>query len=309
MYECKVLADSVSIAGFRITTLQVTAPRIILAEANTHRVFSRNSASSRAVPVEKRIRMIELDPFVPVTFGKNQKGMQAEETLADNEAREAEAWWNRSMWDAIRNARHLADAGVHKQLANRVIEPYAWHTMIITSTEWENFDNLRISKHAQPEIRTMAEMMKKARDESEPRTLADGEWHLPLVRGVDEFDLIAADFSPDQLAKISCARCARVSYLTHDGERAPEKDVDKADELRRNGHMSPFEHAARPMSEDELELFTQVEFRWQVGNGPGLPLGGAWAATGRTRHFLGNVEGWVQYRKQLPGEAIYQEPA
>jgi thymidylate synthase ThyX len=295
MYECKVLADSISQYEFRITSFQITFPRIILAEFNTHRVLSRNSASSRAIPVEKRIRMIELDPFAPVAFGKNQSGMQATEELGEHDAREAAAWWERSTWDAIKNARHLADAGVHKQLANRVIEPFAWHTVIVTGTEWQNFENLRDSKMAQPEIKTIAVMMKEARRASDPTLLADDRWHLPMV-GSEDFDLEVTGHDP---AKVSAGRCARVSYLTHDGERAPAKDVELCDTLISNGHMSPLEHPCRPMTRDELSLFQHHEQKW---NGAAKK----WERTGRVRHFLGNVEGWIQFRKMVPGEEVYE---
>jgi thymidylate synthase ThyX len=298
-YDAKVLVDSLSPADHRVTTMQVTFPRLILAEWNTHRVFSRNSASSRAIPVERRIEQIRENPFVPEAFGKNQRGMQASEVLDDDAALLARTHWLNAAEDALENAGHLAAIGVHKQHANRVIETYAWHTVIVTSTEWANWDALRISKMAQPEMLKIAGMMREVRQASTPLAMNYGDWHLPLVRGAlgaafaEEHDLTVRGFDP---VKVCVGRCASVSYERHDAT-TPEKASAICDKLRADGHMSPFEHALRPMTAHELRLFQQDALEWN---------GREWMPTGGVRHFLGNVEGWVQYRKLLPGEAVYQ---
>jgi thymidylate synthase ThyX len=301
-YEAKILADSLSPADHRVTTMQVTFPRLILAEFNTHRVLSRNSASSRAIPVERRIEQIRENPFVPEAFGKNQRGMQASETLDDAEARQAEKWWRDAACAALEYGATLAACGVHKQHANRVIETYAWHTVICTSTEWANWDALRVSRMAQPEMFKIASMMREVRQASTPEPLEYGEWHLPLVTkpptdthwtNRDEVnDLTAVGFDP---VKVCVGRCASVSYERHDAT-TPDKASAICDRLRADGHMSPFEHALRPMTAHELRLFQQDALEWN---------GREWMPTGAVRHFLGNVEGWVQYRKLLPGEAVY----
>jgi hypothetical protein len=298
-YEAKILADSLSPADHRVTTMQVTFPRLILAEFNTHRVLSRNSASSRAIPVERRIEQIRENPFVPEAFGKNQRGMQASEALDDDAALLARTHWLNAAEDALENAGHLAAVGVHKQHANRVIETYAWHTVIVTSTEWANWDALRVSRMAQPEMFKIAGMMREVRQASTPLAMNYGDWHLPLVRGpfgvvnVQEQALRALDFDP---VKVCVGRCASVSYERHDAT-TPEKASAICDKLRADGHMSPFEHALRPMTDHELKLFMQEDIQW---NGREWVLGSQ-----QIRHFLGNVEGWVQYRKLLPGEAVY----
>jgi thymidylate synthase ThyX len=305
-YDAKILADSISPAGHRVTTLQVTFPRLILAEFNTHRVFSRNSASSRAIPVERRIEQIMENPFVPEAFGKNQKGMQASEVLDGDQDSWARTCWLVAVHQAVGNAERLADIGVHKQHANRVIETYAWHTVVVTATEWANWDALRVSRMAQPEMFKIAGMMREVRQASTPIFTDYGDWHLPFIKRIplettdggtkdvgEAYWLLGNGFDP---VKVCVGRCAAVSYERHDNT-TPEKASAICDKLRADGHMSPFEHALRPMTPHEMRIFRQEDLEWN---------GREWTPTPRwVRHFLGNVEGWVQYRKLLPGEAVY----
>lgn len=294
-FDAKVLADSRSPAGRRLTTLEATFPRFVLAEFNTHRVFSRNSASSRAIPIAKQLRRVLEDPYVPVEFGSNQPGMQAGPPL-EGESRElAEREWLGARDDAVRRVLALVtdpgevaddDLGqvldrveeatrtrnrppqwlnVHKQVANRLLEPFMWHTVIVTATEWDNFWNLRCHPDAQPEIRLVAESMRAAVGESEPAELGIDEWHLPLIRPEDREQVA----SIEDLVKVSAGRCARVSYLTHDGRRDLQADVDLHDRLLESGHMSPLEHPARPLADGE---------------------------------WCGNFRGWCSYRKEIAGE-------
>lgn len=273
-YHAKVLADSVSSHGYRLTTMEVRYPRLIHAEFMTHRVFSRNTASSRAIPIKKQIEIIETDPFVPTYWGANQSGMQAEQELSPADADKARAIWLAARDDAVKHARELqeiGESGVHKQLTNRILEPFMWHVVIVTATEWDNFFALRANASAQPEIRKAAELMRQALADSTPQTLGDGEWHLPLIQP-DERD---GDFEKTAEARaISAARCARVSYLTHDGRRDKEADLTLYHRLISEGHMSPLEHVARPLTNEELK---QGEWR-------------------------GNFRGWLQLRKTMPHE-------
>lgn len=292
LYEAAVLADSISPDGVRLTTLVVNMPRFILAEFNTHRVFSRNSASSRAIPVKKRIKLIEDDPFVPIAFGKNQPGMQSSEDLDEMRGRVARLVWLLGSKNAVAIAQELSDLEVHKQFANRVLEPYSPHTVIVTATEWANFYALRIHPHAQPEINRCAESMLAAMEDSQPRYLGYGQWHLPLVdeEGAD------ADLTLEEQIKVCTGRCARVSYLTHGGDRDPSKDVGLHDTLLSHGHMSPPEHPARPMSREDIEkVLLSYSGVTGVDRGDLDP----------TEHFSGNFRGWVQYRKTLHGEAVF----
>jgi thymidylate synthase ThyX len=296
-YDAKILADSISPAGHRLTTFEVTFPRIVLSEWNTHRMLSRNSASSRAIPVEKRILQVEADPFVPAAFGKNQKGMQASETLDGDVDTAARLHWTTAMRSSIEQARALEGINVHKQLANRLLEPFSWHTVICTATDWTNFFNLRCHPNAQPEIRTVAEMMRDLYYKSSvPQPLNHNEWHLPMIQRDERIEFDRSDRTDAWMAKISAARCARVSYLTHDGKRDVQADLDLYEKLTTNGHMSPLEHPARPMTEHELNLFRQINPEWRRTE---------WSSTAHVTHYLGNFNGWVQLRKLIPGESVF----
>ncbi len=295
-FDAKVLADSLSPAGHRLTTLEATFPRFVLAEFNTHRVFSRNSASSRAIPIFKQLRRVLEHPYVPIEFGANQPGMQAGAPLEGEARLAAEGEWLGARDDAVRHVlaliagpdevapdEDLAAAldrverlykgedrpegwlNVHKQVANRLLEPFMWHTVIVTATEWDNFFNLRCHGDAQPEIRRIATAMRDAREASEPAALGDDEWHLPLIRPEDREQVDSLEV----LLKVSAGRCARVSYLTHAGQRDLSADVELHDRLISSGHMSPLEHPAQP-ADDE----------WH-----------------------GNFHGWRSYRKTIVGES------
>lgn len=299
-FDAKVLADSISPAGHRLTTLEATFPRFVLAEFNTHRVFSRNSASSRAIPIFKQLRRVIEHPYVPIEFGQNKPGMQAGPALEGERRDAAEREWLAARDDAVRRVLGLVTSpdlvspdadplklvaeveaarggalpgewlNVHKQVANRLLEPFMWHTVLVTATEWENFWNLRCHPDAQPEIRLVAETMREAHSASEPVALEQDEWHLPLIRPEDREDGV----STADLVKISAGRCARVSYLTHDGRRDLSADLELHDRLRESGHMSPLEHPARPMPPEDLAK-------------------GEWCA---------NFRGWCSYRKEILGE-------
>ena len=274
MYSAKIIADSVSRHGQRLTTMEVVFPRMVLAEFNTHRVFSRNSASSRAIPVEKQLRKIKEQPFVPEYWGANQSGMQAEAELIAEAKDAALDEWLAARDSAVAHVEKLLAIGLHKQLANRILEPFMWHTVIVTATEWSNYFALRANEMAQPEIRKVSELMQAAYEASTPKQLSDDEWHLPLIQE-EEYDGVFE--KSDDARKISAARCARVSYLTHEGKRDLSADIVLYDRLISGGHMSPLEHVARPLTEDEL---SEGEFR-------------------------GNFRGWMQLRKLVPNEDDY----
>ena len=232
----KVIADSVNPDGNRLTTLECRYPRFIHAQLLTHRQFSRNAQSSRACPVEKMIEEVEKDPVMPIHWGKNQRGMQAKEECNEWVCTEGywpmprEDAWKMARDSALEIAREFAEAGYHKQIINRLLEPFAHITTIITATEWDNFFKLRLHEDSQPEIQRLAQVMKEAMDESDPAYAMWGGLHLPY----------------DQNSVVySVACCARVSYNNHDGtDRDPEKDRKLHDFLKENGHWSPFEHQA-----------------------------------------------------------------
>lgn len=249
MISTKVVADSISGAGARISTLQLEYPRFIHSEFMTHRVFSRNASSSRAEPVAKRIERIKHHPAKPIEWGVNKPGMQASEVLTRDDALLAEVYWLEARDQAIKYAEKMLKLNVHKQVVNRILEPFTTISVVCTATDWDNFFKLRIDPNAQPEINALAIQMFKALEESKPIELELGDWHLPYVT-LDE--LIKYNSEPDLLLKMSTARCARVSYLTHDGKRPDiEADTKLYDRLvgDRPMHASPCEHQATPLKD------------------------------------------------------------
>ena len=267
-YACKILADSISPHGIRLTTLQATFPRFVLSELNTHRMLSRNSASSRAIPPEKLIEAVTANPFIP-EFNRRVKGMGVGDPLDAVKAKEAKNVWLEARKSAVKSAEWLVRLDVDKSRVNRLLEPFMWHTAIITATEWENFFNLRCHKDAQPEIREIAKMIYRAREASTPDTLAFGEWHLPLVNSDNPV------WSQAVLASASAGRCARVSYLTQENEEPLLASANRWDRLRKSGHWSPAEHPARCADSREFEA--------------------------------SNFKGWTQLRKLDDNEAIFPE--
>lgn len=252
MIEAKVIEDSIADNGKRLTTLQLVYPRFIHAEFMTHRVFSRNASSSRAIPVAKMIEQVRTNPAMPIHWGKNQPGMQAREELVGVERNAARAYWHEAAEKAARYAECMAELGAHKQVVNRILEPFQHIHVVVTASEWANFMELRAHEDAQPEIHELAIQVRAAMGASIPfqryRNRQDADnWHLPYV-SVEERQQYRSD--PPLLAKLSTARCARVSYLTHDGATPSlEKDLELFDRLvgARPLHASPTEHQAYPL--------------------------------------------------------------
>lgn len=238
----KVIKDSM-FGNSRLITMEVEFHRFILPEVNTHRVFSRNYQSSRAVPVKNMIKQVWSNPAIPVEFGKNKSGMQADEAV--NHKRLAEFLWRAGAKLSAIMAYLMMKVGVHKQVTNRIIEPFMSTKGVITASYegWESFFKLRIHPDAQPEIRAIALKIHDAISSSKPQSLKSGEWHLPYVDSkIGNIDNI--------MKSTSCV--AQVSYRKLDDSidkakmiysmlNLPEDGVEKEDPP----HYSPAEHVAK----------------------------------------------------------------
>jgi thymidylate synthase ThyX len=258
-----IIADSINTKGDRVTTFEVKFHRFVLAEFNTHRVFSRNSASSRAIPFEKQVSKIEGSGLAfPLAWPQEQKGMQGGELVSTEIANKADYIWRKASEASIACARTLRELPggddefdkviIHKSVVNRLLEPFMWHTAVVTATAWGNFFDQRCSPLAQPEIRAAAELMQQAYVQSEPKLLKPGEWHLPYIQEEDWEAMsnqvgLGVSMYP-QMVKVSAARCARVSYLTQDGSRDLTEDLNLYERLvsTKPQHWSPLEHVAMP---------------------------------------------------------------
>lgn len=298
-YYVKVLKDSINSAGQRITTFESRGWRPAHADFMTHRDFSRNSSSSRAIPISTFIDQVVKEPAMPIYLGKNQKGMQAREELDPASKIKALAViaWLRDQ--AVEAAQMLSELGLHKQTTNRYLEPWMFIKAIFTATNYKNYQYLRDTwnesdpGNAQPEVGWIAKGVTTLLKEHKPCALQDGEWHLPLVstddpsdplyvgrdeagelhsqfNGLPSYVKYSDDYYYDTVLRLSAGRVARGSYMTHDHKREPAKDIRLHDDLLREMHMSPFEHQAC-------------------------------AAPGERS---GNFYGWRQLRKQIPGEFV-----
>jgi thymidylate synthase ThyX len=263
MIRSEILLTSINEHGQTITTWVLTMPKFILAEFNTHRVLSRSSASSRAIPLKKVMAEVREKPFIPIYWGMNESGMQAKQEASPEIREKAIAIWLRVAGHALDGAKEYQELGIHKQHANRLLEPWMFVNTIVTTTHYENFFALRSDEMAQPEFEWLADTMLEQYNNTPPKLLKKGEWHVPFG------DKYCQGLTLEQKLKVATARCARVSYKNFDGNYEPEKDYDLYHKLWSSGHFSPFEMCACSADEDVQS---------------------------------GNFQGWIQYRKTIPNE-------
>lgn len=294
MISAKIIEDSIY-SGSRITTMQVRFHWFILPEVLTHRMFSRNTSSSRAIPVAKMIEQVSNDPAIPIYWGSNKPGMQAGDELQGMALSECKGEWVVAADNAINSATAMAERGLHKQITNRLLSPFLWTDMVITATEWDNFFNLRNHPAAQPEIQELAVKMFAAMQKSTPVELSEGQWHLPYVLPEER------DLPSEILLKISTARCARVSYKKHDNTNASvDEDIELFNQLLtrpytdKRGfvyskhdpiHGSPAEHQATPIVRPYM---TKGVTHFDMNDD-------AWSA---------NFKKWAQYRQVLQQDIL-----
>ena len=341
LISAEVIADSLNQFGERITTMKLVFPRIILAELNTHRMFNRNSASSRAIPFKKMVKIVEEQPFIPIAWQKEYKGMQGTEYAQYPDTEDFKVIWLEARDNAIKSAQ-LAQTGsvkLTKQLCNRLLEPFMWTTMLITGSKegWENFFNLRLPEYyleniptvnedlslnsktitligkskkellkeinqidndsyndfktiinnysdldwlqlnkGQAEIHMMAlaECIYDAMNESTPKQLEVGQWHIPFGDNIKEHLLLESFgfLTPTEIeeikVKIAVARCARLSYETLGDNPVIDycKDIALHNTLLAVKHMSPFEHCAVVMENEEYYSHIKGNIETQIVN-------------------------------------------
>lgn len=251
--SARVIADSLSPGGVRLTTVEVTIHLFIHRQFNTHRALSRNSASNRAIPARKTMFRVSQTPAMPLVWPQEKPGMQGGPPLPSAKVDQARQVWLNARDNALGSAQQLLDLGVHKSVVNRLLEPFQYVTIICSATDWSDFFLQRLAHAhreplAQAEIRVAAENMSKALAQSKPEPISLGQWHLPYIEDWELHTLPS-----DQAIAVSAARCARVSYLTHDGKRDTENDLSLYQKLITADppHWSPLEHVATPAMNDE----------------------------------------------------------
>jgi len=283
--SAKIIADSVSQPCTRIVTMELEYPRFIHAELMTHRMFSRNAASSRAIPIQIMLDTIHSSPAMPIHWGKNQPGMQASEEV--QHVGNAKDLWKQAAVNAAGIANMMNNIGLHKQVANRITEPFQHMKLIVTATEWDNWFKLRTHKDAQPEIQALARAMLKEFNSNVSEFLYDDEWHVPYVKtkrqqGIRRYyDSADREISLADALMISASCCAQVSY------RKNNESLEKAAAIFKTliesdpQHASPVEHQAKPIQPSNL---------WQVG---------ITHVDRSLEQWSGNFKGWIQYRQYL----------
>lgn len=271
----KIIEDSINpYNGIRLTTMQLRYWRAYHSELLTHRVFSKNASSSRAIPISKTIKQVWNDPAGPTHWGSNQPGMKAREELTGFKRVFAQKTWkysSRLMCSLVWLVNKVSKP--HKQTFNRLLEPWQYISVVITGTEWDNFFELRDHEDALPEFRMLTKEMKKCLNESIPKKIQKGEWHLPYIN--EEEKLI---YGNDICIKMSAARCCRVSYLKHNGEfSSVDDDLKLFNKLAgaKPRHLSPLEHQATPID----TYPNRHNLLDAYGN-----------------KYSGNLKGWLQYR-------------
>lgn len=303
-FAAKMITDSISPMGKRLKTMLLRYPRFIHSELMTHGRLSKNASSSRAIPVERMIAMLREDPAMPVYWGANQKGMQAKEELSPATIEDLKSIWLGHMEGAIEQVQTMVEYNLHKQTANRLLEPWAHMTTLVTGTEYENLYALRRHKDAQPEFKVLADLMWEAEQESVPSLIDYGQWHLPFILDSDWVAIrdrltmngvLRVMPTYEQMAeialKVSTARCARTSYVTMDGIPSTiDADIALYESLVGSSpvHASPAEHQGKP--DTESERFSAE----------GEPVGYDWD----NPHQHGNFVGWIQHRFLIPNHYV-----
>jgi thymidylate synthase ThyX len=324
--SAKIVADSVSPDGVRITTFELEYPRFIHAEMLTHRLFSRNAASSRAIPVAKAIELVQTNTAMPIHWGKNQPGMSAEEECNEtvellcqdviksdrllpeylcSETREDA--WNIARDYAINVAESFNRSGYHKQIVNRLLEPFTMIKVVCTATEYDNFFWLRNHPDAQPEIAELARLMWKEYNKSKPFPLKANEWHVPYYKDgywkPSNYGILPDDGGPfytidgdggnslDDALAISSSCCAQVSYRKLDDSLEKARDIFKRLVESKPVHASPFEHQATPLTYG-MAGDIQIKGTTHFDN-----KGNAWS---------GNFRQWVQHRQLIPDHTCWE---
>lgn len=275
--SAEVICDSLHPNGSRLTTFVVEYPRIIHSEFCRHRCLSRSTSSSRAIPSKKIIEAVKNNPFIPLHWGRLQKGMQADEELTGQELELAKYYWLQARDNAVDYAEKLMQIGLHKQIANRILEP--WHHIkeVITGCQkgFENLFALRAETHAQPEFQKLAFVMLDEYNKSIPKKLKYEQWHLPFGGQLENQTL-------EIQLKVATARCGRASYYNFDGTSSIEADIDMHDnKLVGPGHMSPTEHCAKAICDWNYRKIRRKKMQMIRGN---FDLG------------------WFQYRKTFTNE-------
>jgi hypothetical protein len=258
MIKAKIIADSITTYGKRVTTFELEYPRYIHAEVMTHRVFSRNAASSRAIPIAKMVEQAELNTVMPI-WTKNQAGMQGGVIKDGATIHTANDIMLEILDHVVSGVKALDGLGIHKQNVNRYLEPFQHIKTVLTGAEFDNFFNLRYHADAQGEIKMLAQSMLAEFSISTPKLLNEWEWHLPYAMTAEEIEFCGAKLEDQK--KISASCCAQVSYRLSDPSQEKAEVIYDRLVYSEPMHASPFEHQCRPILASEEQIGNLEGFR------------------------------------------------
>lgn len=289
--SAKILAYSRDYRGRYIVSWELEYPRFIHGEFMTHRLFSRNAASSRAIPVAAMIQTVRDNPARPIHWGANQPGMQASRELEGDALSAVQRMWEEAALDAARNAEIMDKYGAHKQIANRILEPFQTMKTVMTATCLDNFFWLRNHEDAQPEIRELARLMWEALQGENAVLLQPGDWHVPYFGA--GYWLKNCGIPLEDALAISASCCAQVSYRRLDDTLEKAQIIFQRLVDSKPVHASPFEHQATPMQEHDPDDWVNYEgdaTSWEKGVTHADRSGNLWS---------GNFIGFIQHRQLL----------
>lgn len=308
--KATIIQDSINYyTKTRIITYELEYPRFIHSEVMTHKMLAKNAASSRAIPVAKTIEQVTSNPAHPVFWGKNQPGMQSVEELDDSIKEDVQYLWKSASKTACTYAKCMEENGAHKQIVNRILEPFVMMKIVITGTEWNNFFWLRNHKDAQPEFKDLAAKMQKAKDESKPFVLLDSEWHVPYINrerytlGNGESDIIYSigaddadgvqDLTTNEALMLSSSLCAQTSYRKADDTLEKAVSIYKRLVESEPVHASPFEHQGMCKNIGTANLLASLlRFKKPTKGITHIDFDHNW--------WSGNLKHFVQYRQLIP---------
>lgn len=298
MITAKILAYSIAPNGQKIVSWELEYPRFIHGELMTHRVFSRNAASSRAIPVSAMIKAVLENPAMPIHWGRNQPGMQAKEELGTFRKKAAKKMWKLAAKAACKLAAAMNKIGLHKQASNRILEPFQTMKTVMTATCMDNFFWLRNHEDAQPEIKELARLMWEALQSSTPFELKPGDWHVPYFNS--GYWPQSSDFPLEDALAISSSCCAQVSYRRLDDTLEKAKMIFQRLVESEPVHASPFEHQATPMRVAKWPEYIDPSV-WLSDEEEGVTH-----ADRDGNYWSGNFIGWIQHRQLIPNNVCTQ---
>jgi len=297
----RMVKDSINSSGVRLRTFELEYPRFIHSELLTHRVLSKNSSSTRAIPVKRAIEIVQENTAMPIHWGENNPGMQSRQELDEQRKTEARKSWIEVRDVVIQHVRTMSDpTGIngHKQWAGRPLETFSFIKVVLTGTELGNLWHLRDHADAQPEFRELVRIMQQVSKQSVAQNLVAGQWHLPYIDLIDgKYYVSGEQVSLDVAKKVSASCCAQVSYrrLDESIEKAQEifEMLHVGDDSGQPAHASPLEHQATPMDSYSVPFSPQT---WQPGVTHVRKDGSLWS---------GNLRGWIQHRQLIANEAVW----